>query len=905
MKNPLLLFGSICILGLLSGCGSGSQPPPPPVATHFSVTVAATPQTAGTSFSINVTALDASNGLVRNYAGTVHFASSDAQAVLPPNSPLANGTGTFSVTLKTAASQIITVSDAAGMLTPGTSSSIAVGAAAASQLSVTAPASATAGSAFNFTVTAQDQFSNTATSYSGTVHFTSKDVQAILPSNAGLTNGTGIFSATLKTAGSQVVTATDTVTASITGTSSSISVSGGSTGLTITSGALPSGSLGVPYGGSHVEQGFSFTGFPLTAAGGTPPYSWDWTAAQGSSLPPGLQIVLRHSGGSTRCCVDVLVIGGMPTQLGTYEVVLTVTDSVAATATNQYVIVVGSQSKPLTIVSGQPPDGFLHEQYGGFQSICIGGSIQGFELAATGGVAGRFGGAYNWSGSSLPPGLSVTSITLGGPPICPRGTEWVIDGTPTAAGTYTFSVAVNDHETPPESASAQYTIRIKDPAIPVVETTPSPAIGSVSSPYSFTFTAASGLPPYTWSETGALPPGSLSLSPGGVLSGTPTATGSFPITVQVQDSHGINSAPQNFDIQVLANGFKPTGSLTTARVFHTATVFRRGAVLVTGGANSTTFPLTAEIFNPTQGDFTTTPGSMSSERVSPSSSLLQDGKTALVSGGKDASGNSTVTAELFDSSVGTFTPTAGNMQTARVYHTATLLFDGAVLLTGGLDVIGNPTATAELFDPTTKTFSYVGNMGSVRFLHAATLLPGGGVLVTGGLIFGGTFDTAELYDPVSKTFTPTGNMTVARAGHTLTALSNGKILVTGGASQFGGKSLLSAELFDPATGVFTATADMVTARALHTATLRDDGSVLVAGGNTYFYNGFSGQTLSAVELFDPVAGTFTSVADMTTPRESHAATLLLSGQVLIVGGSIGTLGYSANTTVLATAELYR
>jgi hypothetical protein len=97
---------------------------------------------------------------------------------------------------------------------------------------------------------------------------------------------------------------------------------------------------------------------------------------------------------------------------------------------------------------------------------------------------------------------------------------------------------------------------------------------------------------------------------------------------------------------------------------------------------------------------------------------------------------------------------------------------------------------------------------------------------------------------------------------------------------------------------------MVTPRSLHTATLRSDGTVLVAGGNTAFYDGYDGRTLSAAEVFDPVAGTFTAVADMTTPRESHTATLLLSGEVLMVGGSIGTLGYSATTTVLATAELY-
>src|SRR5213079_880225 len=90
---------------------------------------------------------------------------------------------------------------------------------------VSAPASATAGTAFNFAVTALDQFNNTATGYGGTVHFTSSDGQAVLPPNSTLTNGTGTFSATLKTPGNQTITATDTVTSSITGTSNPITVS--------------------------------------------------------------------------------------------------------------------------------------------------------------------------------------------------------------------------------------------------------------------------------------------------------------------------------------------------------------------------------------------------------------------------------------------------------------------------------------------------------------------------------------------------------------------------------------------------------------------------------------------------------------------------------------------------------
>jgi len=92
----------------------------------------------------------------------------------------------------------------------GTSGSVFVSAAARPPIfTVSAPASATGGTAFNFTVTAQDQFNNTATSYGGTVHFTSSDGAAVLPANSTLTNGTGTFAATLNTGGNQTITATD------------------------------------------------------------------------------------------------------------------------------------------------------------------------------------------------------------------------------------------------------------------------------------------------------------------------------------------------------------------------------------------------------------------------------------------------------------------------------------------------------------------------------------------------------------------------------------------------------------------------------------------------------------------------------------------------------------------------
>ncbi len=96
----------------------------------------------------------------------------------------------------------------------------------ATHFAVSAPASATRHTPFNFTVTAQDASNNTVVGYSGTVRFSSSDSLAALPANSTLTNGTGIFSATLATPGNQTITATDIANASITGISGPITLGG-------------------------------------------------------------------------------------------------------------------------------------------------------------------------------------------------------------------------------------------------------------------------------------------------------------------------------------------------------------------------------------------------------------------------------------------------------------------------------------------------------------------------------------------------------------------------------------------------------------------------------------------------------------------------------------------------------
>lgn len=122
-------------------------------------------------------------------------------------------------------------------------------------------------------------------------------------------------------------------------------------------------------------------------------------------------------------------------------------------------------------------------------------------------------------------------------------------------------------------------------------------------------------------------------------------------------------------------------------------------------------------------------------------------------------------------------------------------------------------------------------------------------------------------------------------GQSANLLLNGKVLLAGGEQEDEGR-FNSARLYDVASGVFTSTGSMMRARDNHTATLLPDGTVLMAGGESQNCGSdgcwFSG-TESSAELYDPVAGAFSTAGNMTASREMQTATLLNSGDVLITG----------------------
>ena len=214
------------------------------VATHLLVSGVENPYPAGTWGSVTVTAADAFGNPDPRYHGTVHFASSDAAATLRPDYtflPTDAGTATFStyfvgsgkiliphpaIVLQTAGTQSVTVTDAADSLT-GTQSGILVTPGAATSLSVSGLTSPrAAGAAGTVTVIALDDYGNTATGYTGTVHISSSDGAAVLPADhtfTGADAGIHSFTVTLETYGTQSVTATDAAN-SLAGSESGIAV---------------------------------------------------------------------------------------------------------------------------------------------------------------------------------------------------------------------------------------------------------------------------------------------------------------------------------------------------------------------------------------------------------------------------------------------------------------------------------------------------------------------------------------------------------------------------------------------------------------------------------------------------------------------------------------------------------
>ena len=253
--------------------------------------------------------------------------------------------------------------------------------------------------------------------------------------------------------------------------------------LSITTTTLPSGTVGAAYSAS------------IAAQGGTPPYT-NWSLSSGS-LPLGL--TLNATTGA---------ITGTPTTAGSSQFTAKVTDSgnPAQTATQSLSLAIAPST--LTLTATALPNGAV-------------GSAYSAQINAQGGTAPY--ASWTASSGSLPGGLALNPA------------NGIISGTPTTTGTSTFSIKLTDSGSPAQTASQTFTITVF--AGVTITTTVLPS-GTQGLTYSATLTAQSGTGPYTWSiTTGALPTGLVLNAQTGVISGMPTANGTFTFTVKVTDSN--------------------------------------------------------------------------------------------------------------------------------------------------------------------------------------------------------------------------------------------------------------------------------------------------------------------------------------------------------------------------------
>jgi hypothetical protein len=212
-------------------------------------------------------------------------------------------------------------------------------------------------------------------------------------------------------------------------------------------------------------------------------------------------------------------------------------------------------------------------------------------------------------------------------------------------------------------------------------------------------------------------------------------------------------------------------------------------VLVAGGCTgspSCTITAVSELYDPTSNTWSTT-GSLNTARSFHTAVALKTGKVLAIGG---SSGAATTSCELYDSTQGTWT-NAASTNTARYLNASTLLTDGKVLVTGGAN--GRfPINSAELYDPTANTWTLTGNMTIGRYAHTAALLTDGTVLVAGGIgqsISCGKDCTGyiptnkvDIYHETAGTFTATASLKQSLAYHSMTMLTSGRAVEAGGSA---------------------------------------------------------------------------------------------------------------------------
>jgi PKD repeat protein len=403
------------------------------------------PANAGSSNSVTVRAQDANGNTFSGYLGTIHFTSDDAKASLPADYPFVaedNGSYAFNnVILETAGSHFIRATDTSSLSSTGVQTGIAINPAAPNTLLLAGfPSPIMSGIAGNFTVTVLDAYGNLDIGYAGTVSFTSSDEQAELPlaypftSGPGDDNGVHIFSATLFSGGTQSISATDTVTATLTGTQSGITV------------IPPITFLSAPLATPNPADAGDAVSLSSNATGGTGALSYSWTFGDGGS-------------GSGADSTYVYAAAG------NFTATVTATDSTGSHKSVTVAVTVNPALAFTTAISATP-------------SQAVVGETISFSAAAAGGTGVL---SYSWTfgdgGSGSGAGSTYVYAT---------------------AGNFTATVTATDSTGSHKSATVAVTVNPALAFTPAISVTPNQAVVGETISFSAAAAGGTGVLSYSW-----------------------------------------------------------------------------------------------------------------------------------------------------------------------------------------------------------------------------------------------------------------------------------------------------------------------------------------------------------------------------------------------------------------------
>ena len=429
------------------------------------------------------------------------------------------------------------------------------------------------------------------------------------------------------------------------------------TNLSLTIAAPPAITLGTINLPANGYKGVAYSG-SASASGGIGTLTW-----KSSGLPAGVTITPDGT------------ISGTPTLAGTYHVTLRVTDSIGQVKTTTGTVVLATDP---AIVWGT-----LNVPAAGYAGFAYTGSV-----AATGGT-----GALTWTAVGLPDGVTI-------------GADGTISGNPSSVAAYVPTITVTDSVGLARSFRKNISILAAAPV--VMGAVRLPATGYVGRLYTGSASASGGVHARTWSATGL--PGGVSITSGGVISGTPLSDGVFAVTLTVQDGIGqVATYNQTVTIKVVP-------PIVIGKVSLPASLINapyKGGATATGGVGAlkwTATGLPTGVSLSVGGILSGTPTVLG---VSPVVLTVTDtfGQTQTVNGSITIADFTVTTADA-----GVIV-TRGSSSTESVTVGALSGFNGSVALT----VSGLPTGCKGVFTPATVTGSGV---SALKLTPAATTLPG-------------------------------------------------------------------------------------------------------------------------------------------------------------------------------------